>query len=76
MEIRIGVQDTARELSFDSEDSPESVSAAYEKALAAGGLLSLKDDRGRTIIVPAAKIAYLEIGPASRGRVGFGSAGG
>lgn len=73
MEIKIGVQETARELSFDSDDAPEAVTAAFEKALAEGGLLSLKDDRGRTIVVPAAKVAYLEIGPASRGRVGFGS---
>jgi len=30
------------------------------------------DDRGRTIIVPGSKIAYVEIGAASKGRVGFG----
>lgn len=73
MEIKIGVQDTARELSFDSDDTPESVTAAFEAALSSGGLLSLKDDRGRTIVVPAAKVAYLEVGPVTRGKVGFGS---
>jgi hypothetical protein len=73
VEIKIGVQDTARELAFDSNDTPESVTAAYEKALATDGLLTLKDDRDRTIVVPASKIAYLEIAAATRGRVGFGS---
>lgn len=73
VEIKIGVQETARELSFESNDTPDSVTAAYEAALATGGLLTLKDERDRTIVVPAAKIAYLEIGAASRGKVGFGA---
>lgn len=73
MEIKIGVQDTARELAFDSDMAPEAVVAAYEAARASGGLLSLADDRGRTIIVPAEKVAYLDLGPATRGKVGFGS---
>ena len=30
------------------------------------------DDRGRTVIVPAAKIAYVEVGAPTKGRVGFG----
>lgn len=73
MEIKIGVQDTARELAFESDDAPDSVVAAYESARKSGGLLTLTDDRGRTIVVPADKIAYIEVGPASRGKVGFGA---
>ena len=42
-------------------------------AIDAGGLLSLTDDRGRTILVNAAKISYVEIGASSSRRVGFGS---
>lgn len=74
MDIKIGVQDTPREISLESDDSVESVTAAVEAAIAKGGLLSLKDDRGRTVLVPGAKIAYVEIGPATRGKVGFGNA--
>lgn len=73
MEIKIGVQDTPREVSLDSDESAESVIAAVETALADGGVLRLVDDRGRTVIVPAAKIAYVEVGSSTRGRVGFGS---
>lgn len=73
MEIKIGVQDTPREVSLDSEDTAESVIAAVEAALAGGGNLKLVDERGRTVIVPAAKIAYVEVGATTRGRVGFGS---
>lgn len=73
MEIKIGVQHSPREVSLDSDLSPEDVLAAVSKAVDAGSLLTLTDDRGRTVVVPGTKIAYVEIGaPASR-RVGFGS---
>ena len=74
MEIKIGVQESARELSLESDQSPDEVTAAVQAALASGGLLSLTDDRGRTVLVPAAKLAYVEVGPATKGKVGFGSA--
>lgn len=73
MEIKIGVQDTPREVSLDSNDTSEDVIAAVTAAIADGGLLTLVDDRGRTVIVPAAKIAYVEVGATTKGRVGFGS---
>ena len=74
MEIKIGVHNTPREIVFDSDATPAEVQASVEAALTKGGLLALKDDRDRTVLVPADKIAYVEIGPASRGKVGFGSA--
>ena len=74
MDIKIGVQDTPREISLESDDSVESVAAAVETAIAKGGMLSLKDDRGRTGLIPGATIASVEIGPAPRGKVGFGNA--
>ena len=74
MDIKIGVQDTPREISLESDDSVEAVTTAVEAAIATGGMLSLKDDRGRTVLIPGAKIAYVEIGPATRGKVGFGNA--
>ena len=73
MEIKIGVQDTAREISLDSNDSADDVIAAVEAAIGAGTLLRLVDDRGRTILVPSARIAFVEIGAPTKGRVGFGS---
>ncbi len=74
VDIKIGVQDTPREISLESNQTPEEVTAAIRAAVADGGLLSLTDDRGRTVLVPAPKIAYVEIGPASTRKVGFGAA--
>lgn len=74
MEIKIGVVDTPREIALESDESAESVTKAIQTAVDKGTLLSLTDSRGRTVIVPATKIAYVEIGPASSRKVGFGSA--
>lgn len=73
MEVKIGVQDSPREITLDSDDSPESVTEAVRTAIASGDLLSLTDDRGRTILVSGSKITYVEIGASSTRRVGFGS---
>jgi hypothetical protein len=43
------------------------------KAIADGGILSLDDDKGRRVIVPADRIAYVEISAATSRRVGFGN---
>lgn len=73
MEIKIGVQDSPREVSLDSDLAPEAAAAAIEAAIATGSLLSLTDDRGRTVLVPGSRITYVEIGAPSSRRVGFGS---
>lgn len=73
MEIKIGVQDTVREVALDSNDTSEEVIAAVEAALASGAVLKLIDERGRTVMVPGTKIAYVEVGANTKGRVGFGS---
>ena len=73
MEIKIGVQQTAREIVLESDQSPDEIDAAVRAALADGGLLSLVDDRGRRVIVPAERLAYVEISPSSARRVGFGT---
>lgn len=73
MEIKIGVSDSPREIALDSEETHESIQKAVEKAINDGAMLSLTDDRGRTVLVPAAKIAYVEIGPSASRKVGFGS---
>lgn len=73
MEIKIGVQQTTREIVLESEQSPEDVDAAVRAALADGGILTLEDDKGRRIIVPADRLAYVDISPATSRRVGFGT---
>lgn len=73
MEVKIGVNDSPREISLESEDTQDAVTAAVEKAIKDGGLLRLSDDRGRTVLVAGDKITYVEIGASSSRRVGFGS---
>jgi len=73
VEIKVGVENTPREVALESEQTPEQVTAVVEAALANGTVLSLTDDRGRTVLIPGSKIAYVEIGAPSARRVGFGS---
>ncbi len=73
MEVKIGIVNTPREIVFDSTQSAEDVSAAVAASIKSGELLSLEDDRGRQVIVPSDRIAYVELGVPSARRVGFGS---
>jgi len=72
VEVKIGVQHAHRELSLDSAQSPAEVADAVAKAMAdPTGVLTLMDEKGRQVIVPAGKIAYVEIDEATQRRVGF-----
>ena len=72
MEVKIGVQYAARELVLESAQSPQEVEKAVADALKADlGVLSLTDDKGRRVLVPADKLAYVEIAEAEQRRVGF-----
>ena len=74
MEVKIGVQHANRELVLESEQSPEEVEQAVADALAGkSGLLQLTDEKGRRILVPADRLAYVEIGEVSIRKVGFGA---
>jgi predicted transcriptional regulator len=74
VEIKIGVQHAARELSLESELSAEEVEKAVTAALTGkSGLLVLSDEKGRKVMVPADRLAYVEIGEPSARRVGFGA---
>ena len=73
MEIKIGVQQTAREIALESDQSPEDIEAAVRAAIADGGILSLEDDKGRRVMVPAERISYVEISSGASRRVGFGT---
>jgi hypothetical protein len=74
MEVKIGVQNASRELVIESDQSGEDVEAAVARALSdESGLLVLSDSRGRKIIVPTDKPAYVEVGSPVVGQVGFRS---
>ncbi len=75
MEVKIGVQYAARELTVDSGQSAEEIEAALTAALGSkgSGVFTLTDDRGRRVVVPVDKLAYVEIGEPEARRVGFGT---
>jgi hypothetical protein len=73
VEVKIGVQYAARELVVESTQTPDEIENAVSEALKSGGALTLVDDHGRRIVVPADRLAYVEIGEAVERRVGFGA---
>jgi len=74
VEVKIGIQHAPRELVLESEQSPAEIEAAVSEALAGkSNLLQLVDEKGRKLLVPADKLAYIEIGEESSRRVGFGA---
>ena len=75
MEVKIGVQYAPRELVLDSAQTPAEVEATVSDAIGKGeGVLSLVDEKGRRVIVPVDKIAYVEIAEAQTRPVGFSTA--
>lgn len=73
MEVKIGVQHAARELVVDTDESIDNVEKRISEAVAGDGVLTLTDTKGRKTVVPASKIAYVEIGGGVSGQVGFRS---
>ena len=73
MEVKIGIQHAPRELVVETDESPEAVEKLLTDAVGADGVLALSDSKGRRVIVPASKVAYLEIGSTVVGTVGFRS---
>ncbi|SFO92782.1 Protein of unknown function [Geodermatophilus dictyosporus] len=74
MEVKIGVQHSPRELVVDSPKTPDEIAADVAKAVSGAtkdGLLTLEDERGRRVMIPVDRIAYVEIAQADQRRVGF-----
>lgn len=72
MEVRIGLRENPRELVFESEAEAGKIADEVSKAIAdSAPMVSFKDEKGRTILVPTAAIAFVEIGAEEVRRVGF-----
>lgn len=75
MDIRIGVTDNPREIALqladdvDRDELKASIEAAYAGEIS---VLWLTDDKGRDVAVPAARLAFVELGPAGSNPIGFG----
>ncbi|SBW19406.1 MULTISPECIES: DUF3107 domain-containing protein [Protofrankia] len=74
MEVKIGIQNVGRELVIESGQSPDDVAQAVTDAIRSDlGLLTLVDEKGRRVVIPVGKLAYVEIAEAETRRVGFGA---
>jgi hypothetical protein len=77
VDVRIGVTQAPREINVElAEDTDRgALKASIDEALTdATKVLWLTDKRGREVAIPAAKIAYVEVGPTDGDRrIGFGA---
>ena len=72
MEIRIGIANTGRELSFETSESADAVKKAVASALdSQASHLTFTDAKGGSYIVPTSGLAYIEFGSEEARRVGF-----
>ena len=74
VDVRIGVTQTARELAFEvDDDQRDDLHSRVDAALGgATDVLWVTDRKGREVAIPAAKIAYVELGTSEERRIGFG----
>lgn len=73
MQVRIGVQSVPKELVVETSMSADEVEQAVADAIDEhDGVFTLRSRTGR-IVVPAAKLAYVEIGEMDAPSVGFGT---
>jgi hypothetical protein len=74
VEVKIGVADSPRELVVSSALTPDEIEKLVSEALQhEEGVLTLVDEKGRRVVVPVARIAYVDIAPADTRKVGFAS---
>ena len=72
MDISIGIANSPRELSFETEQPAAEVEAIVTKALESGAkFFTLKDSKGRLFVVPTETFTYMEIGSEMSRKVGF-----
>ncbi|CAB4674851.1 unannotated protein [freshwater metagenome] len=71
MEVKIGVSQTNREILLESSQTGAEIEKIVAAALKDGGTLKLADDKGRIVMVPIEKLAYVELGIPNERKVGF-----
>ena len=72
MDIKIGIKNSARELSFETSASAKELEASIRSAMDSDAkLISLTDSKGNVFLIPTRSITYLELGAEEARRVGF-----
>lgn len=69
MEVRIGINQSARELSFETNGSADEIRELIQAET--DGIVALTDSKGRQYLVNRAAITYVEIGNDTARKVGF-----
>lgn len=73
MDIELGIRNVARTVTFSTDDSADQVNDAIAAAVTEGKPITLTDDKGRRIIVPAEALGYAIVGSETKHAVGFGA---
>ncbi|GAA5229824.1 DUF3107 domain-containing protein [Arthrobacter cryoconiti] len=71
MEIKIGIQNIAREIVLESDQDSNAVAELVSAALSKGSELRLTDEKGRVVIIPGGALGYVELGGEKARSVGF-----
>ena len=72
MDIRIGIANSPREISFESSQTSTQVEKIVADALDSDAkFVKLSDDKGKIYIVPTASLSYIEVGSEESRRIGF-----
>ena len=72
MDIRIGIANSPREISFESSQTAADVEKTISSALDSGAkYFKLADSRGTVYLVPTDQFGYAEVGSEESRRVGF-----
>lgn len=73
MEVKIGIENSPRELVIETNEERAAVQELVSTALKDSSILELTDSRGRAYLVLGSKVTYVEIGGGVAGQVGFRS---
>lgn len=72
MEIRIGIIQSPRELSFETSVAADELQRTVAAALTGGDpLVTFTDTKGKQYFVATGSIAYIEVGTETTRKVGF-----
>lgn len=75
MEVKVGIQHVTREIVVESTESAVDIEKELLSSIAVGGdgVFTLSDERGRKVLIPVGKIAYVDLGEENARHVGFGA---
>jgi Protein of unknown function (DUF3107) len=73
VEIKVGIQHVNREVVVETTETAAAIEQAFAEAVENEGVFTLADERGRRVLIPSSKIAYVDLGEENARKVGFGT---